>query len=175
VPTSYSVEVSSSTSSAPYRFLNPVNTNRIKRPLPINPTTRSETSTVTIPFFNLPTTRGDDTANAVASSSAIPSQPSQNQQNQSSDEYQNMTYGSGKPSWSRGGDIEDGNSGLNRRNNASGNGGGGSYQRGEGAGSNYQPPQVKGTYAEQQTHVVEDTLRTHVQASIAFFFTFVDL
>lgn len=82
-----------------------------------------------------------------------------------------MAYGSGKPSWSRGGDIEDGNSGLNRRNNVSGNGGGGSYQRGEGAGSNYQPPQVKGTYAEQQTHVVEDTLRTHVQVSIAFFFT----
>ncbi len=76
-----------------------------------------------------------------------------------------MAYGSGKPSWSRGGDVEEGNSGLNRRNNASGIVGGGSYQRGDGAGSNYHPPQVKGTYAEQQTHVVEDTLRTHVEVS----------
>ena len=80
-----------------------------------------------------------------------------------------MAYGSGKPSWSRGGgDAEEG--GLNRRSNAgSGNNAGGSYQRGEGAGyNNYQPPQLTGGYAEQQTQVVEDTMRTHIQVRFTF-------
>ena len=81
-----------------------------------------------------------------------------------------MAYGSGKPSWARG-DVEEG--GLNRRSNAISAGAGGSYQRGDG-GYNYQPPQLTGTYAEQQTQVMEDTLRTHVQVSLKVFSSCVD-
>ncbi|KAL3783963.1 hypothetical protein HJC23_013343 [Cyclotella cryptica] len=79
---------------------------------------------------------------------------------------QSMPYGSGKPVWARN-DLEEGggNSGLNqRRNNTSGNSNG-SYQRGGDGGYQYQPPQLTGVkYAEQQTEVLEDTTRTHVQA-----------
>mmetsp|Transcript_24482 Transcript_24482/g.41922 ORF Transcript_24482/g.41922 Transcript_24482/m.41922 type:complete len:155 (-) Transcript_24482:268-732(-) len=71
-----------------------------------------------------------------------------------------MVYGSGKPAWGRGGDVEDG---MRQRSPNSGNSNG-SYQRGDYA-ANYQPPQLAtGTYAEQQTHVVEDTMRTQIQA-----------
>mmetsp|Transcript_24170 Transcript_24170/g.52130 ORF Transcript_24170/g.52130 Transcript_24170/m.52130 type:complete len:174 (-) Transcript_24170:170-691(-) len=90
-----------------------------------------------------------------------------------------MAYGSGKPVWSaRGGDAENGI--PNRRSNATNSGNSnGSYQRGEVSGgsggynsnnnsnnnSNYQAPQLAtGAYADQQTHVVQDTMRTHVQA-----------
>ena len=69
-----------------------------------------------------------------------------------------MVYGSGKPAWARG-DVEDGV--PNRRTNANSGNSSGSYQHDN---SNYQPPQLKGAYAEQQTQVVEDTMRTHVQA-----------
>ena len=78
-------------------------------------------------------------------------------------------YGSGVPAWGRGGDVEDGVP-ARRPNSNSGNSGGGSYQRGDnsgGGGGSYQPPRQQGTtttYAEQQTRVVEDSLRTHVQA-----------
>eukprot|EP00560_Eucampia_antarctica_P003186 CAMPEP_0197836492 /NCGR_PEP_ID=MMETSP1437-20131217/29168_1 /TAXON_ID=49252 ORGANISM="Eucampia antarctica, Strain CCMP1452" /NCGR_SAMPLE_ID=MMETSP1437 /ASSEMBLY_ACC=CAM_ASM_001096 /LENGTH=135 /DNA_ID=CAMNT_0043442707 /DNA_START=185 /DNA_END=592 /DNA_ORIENTATION=+ len=44
-------------------------------------------------------------------------------------------------------------SGLNNRHQ-------GGYQSGAGS---YQPPRVAGDYAEQQTGVVEDTMRTHYQ------------
>ncbi|KAL7523606.1 hypothetical protein ACHAXR_000253 [Thalassiosira sp. AJA248-18] len=79
-----------------------------------------------------------------------------------------MAYGSGKPAWARGGDVEDGI--PNRRSNANSGNSNGSYQRGGGESGGgqqqygYQPPQVTGTYAEQQTQVVDDTMRTHVQA-----------
>ncbi|KAL7507350.1 hypothetical protein ACHAXN_005332 [Cyclotella atomus] len=70
-----------------------------------------------------------------------------------------MAYGSGKPAWAQG-DVES-QDGLNQRRNNSGNNAG-SYQRGDGG---YQAPQLTGVkYAEQQTGVMEDTLRTHVQA-----------
>lgn len=72
-----------------------------------------------------------------------------------------MQYGSGKPAWARGGDVEDGV--PNRRGNANSGNSNGSYQRSEPEYS-YQPPQLKGAYAEQQTQVVEDTMRTHVHA-----------
>ncbi|KAL3823746.1 hypothetical protein ACHAXA_004839 [Cyclostephanos tholiformis] len=76
-------------------------------------------------------------------------------------------YGSGKPAWARGGDVEDGV--PNRRSNANSGNSNGSYQRGpESSGTsshfNYQPPQLTGAYAEQQTQIVEDAMRTHVQA-----------
>jgi hypothetical protein len=83
-----------------------------------------------------------------------------------------MSYGSGKPVWARGGDNEDGIP-VNRRsgnaihNNIMGDasiggtgGGGGSYQHDAG----YRPPQLGLTYAEQQTQVLDDTMRTHVHA-----------
>mmetsp|Transcript_10137 Transcript_10137/g.18299 ORF Transcript_10137/g.18299 Transcript_10137/m.18299 type:complete len:166 (-) Transcript_10137:158-655(-) len=82
-----------------------------------------------------------------------------------------MAYGSGKPAWGRGGDVEDGV--PNRRNNANSGNSNGSYQRaGESgayqyqsnANNNYQPPQLTGAFAEQQTQVVEDTMRTQIQA-----------
>lgn len=83
----------------------------------------------------------------------------------------NTMFGSGKPAWGRSGDDphnDGGESGLNRRNNAgSGNGSdaGGSYQRGGPDGNNnYQAPQFTGTYADQQTQVVEDTMRNQIQA-----------
>mmetsp|Transcript_27415 Transcript_27415/g.39253 ORF Transcript_27415/g.39253 Transcript_27415/m.39253 type:complete len:170 (+) Transcript_27415:75-584(+) len=83
-----------------------------------------------------------------------------------------MAYGSGRPAWG-GGDVEDG--GLSRRtphnSNGSINTNNGSYQQGGGGGrsyqSNYQAPQLSGTYAEQQTQVMEDAMRTHVNAETA--------
>lgn len=53
----------------------------------------------------------------------------------------------------------------NRRNNAgSGNSGASSYQRGEPSNA-YLPPQLAGgTYAEHQTGVVEDAVRTQIEA-----------
>ena len=79
-----------------------------------------------------------------------------------------MAYGSGKPTWARG-DAEDGV--PNRRPNSGSGNSGGSYQHGGSGGGDsygYQPPQVTGTmYAEQQSQVVEDTMRTHVQAETA--------
>ena len=76
-----------------------------------------------------------------------------------------MVYGSGKPAWARG-DIEDGVP-HNRKSPNSGNSSG-SYQRGGAVdgGNNYgyNPPQVTGTYAQQQTQVVEDAVRTQVAA-----------
>ncbi|KAL7552987.1 hypothetical protein ACHAWF_016227 [Thalassiosira exigua] len=78
----------------------------------------------------------------------------------------NMAYGSGRPNWARG-DVENG---VPSRRNVASPDSAGSYQRGGGGGggvvdSGYQPPQMTGTaYAEQQTGVVEDTLRTHIQA-----------
>ena len=84
----------------------------------------------------------------------------------------NMAYGSGKPTWARG-DAEDGI--PNRRPNSGSGNSSGSYQHGGGGGGDssysYQPPQpqVTGTmmYADQQSQVVEDTMRTHVQAETA--------
>ena len=74
-------------------------------------------------------------------------------------------YGSGKPTWTRGGDVEDGV--PNRRSKVNSGNSNGSYQRGPesaaGGGSShfsYQPPQLTGAYAEQQTQVVEDAMRT---------------
>ncbi|KAL9180223.1 hypothetical protein ACHAXT_008193 [Thalassiosira profunda] len=63
-----------------------------------------------------------------------------------------MAYGSGRPDWARS-DMEDG---VPARRHNSGNG---SYQH-----SSYQAPQMQGTYSEQQTGVVEDAVRTHIQA-----------
>ena len=75
-----------------------------------------------------------------------------------------MAYGSGKPAWARG-DVEDGVKRRTNGNNSGNSAGGGSYQRGGDNNNNYQPPQLTGTtFAEQQTTVVEDTMRTHVQA-----------
>jgi hypothetical protein len=75
---------------------------------------------------------------------------------------ESMAYGSGKPAWAQG-DVES-QDGLNQRRNNSGNNAG-SYQRGDGG---YQAPQLTGVkYAEQQTGVMEDTLRTHVQVRFA--------
>ena len=84
----------------------------------------------------------------------------------------NLAYGSGRPAWG-GGDVEDG--GLSRRTphnsngsiNNSNNNNNGSYQQGGGGRnyqSNYQAPQLSGTYAEQQTQVMEDAMKTHVNA-----------
>ena len=71
-----------------------------------------------------------------------------------------MAYGSGKPAWSRN-DLE--SDGLNQRRGGNNSGNSGSYQREEGG---YQAPQLTGVkYAEQQTEVMEDTMRTHVQVS----------
>jgi len=80
-----------------------------------------------------------------------------------------MVYGSGQPAWSRGSDVEEGG-GLSRRTPHNSNGSinnNGSYQRGEGGGGggyNYQAPQSSGGYAEQQTQIMEDAMRTHVTA-----------
>jgi len=52
--------------------------------------------------------------------------------------------------------YESGNSSEHRSNRYQA----GSYQ----ASGNYQPPVVKGTYAEQQNQVMEDTMRTHYNA-----------
>lgn len=85
-----------------------------------------------------------------------------------------MVYGSGKPAWAQGGDVEDGvprNRGGSPRSprgggdNAGSGNSSGSYQRGGDDGNyGYKPPQVTGNYAEQQTQVVEDAARTHVEA-----------
>lgn len=76
-----------------------------------------------------------------------------------------MAYGSGKPSWSRG-DFEDGV--PTRRHHSGNSAASGSYQHGAAGGetNNYQPPQLTttGKYTEQQTNIVEDTMRTHVAA-----------
>jgi len=67
-----------------------------------------------------------------------------------------MAYGSGAPSWSRG---RDNSSNVNNRFNGSS-----SYQAGGGIGGNtttdYIPPMVSRTYADQQTHVIEDSMKT---------------
>jgi hypothetical protein len=84
-----------------------------------------------------------------------------------------MAYGSGRPAWGGGGDVEEG--GLSRRtphnsngsiNNNSNNNNNGSYQQGGARSyqSNYQAPQLSGTYAEQQSQIMEDAMRTHVAA-----------
>mmetsp|Transcript_12820 Transcript_12820/g.27650 ORF Transcript_12820/g.27650 Transcript_12820/m.27650 type:complete len:161 (-) Transcript_12820:179-661(-) len=60
----------------------------------------------------------------------------------------------------------------NRRNTANSGNSNGSYQRNEQSGTyqhqqgtTYQPPQLTGgTYAEQQTNVVEDAVRTQIEA-----------
>ncbi|KAL7441576.1 hypothetical protein ACHAXH_010009 [Discostella pseudostelligera] len=70
-----------------------------------------------------------------------------------------MSYGSGKPAWARGGDNEDGVP-VNRRSPGIGGGSGDSYQNDVG----YRPPQLGQTYAEQQSHILDDTMRTHVHA-----------
>lgn len=83
-----------------------------------------------------------------------------------------MAYGSGTSFWARGAEPEDGV--PTRRNNTNSGNSHGSYQRGEsgahqysGNGNNYQPPQLTGTYARQQTQIVEDVVRTQVQAETA--------
>mmetsp|Transcript_19800 Transcript_19800/g.32468 ORF Transcript_19800/g.32468 Transcript_19800/m.32468 type:complete len:188 (+) Transcript_19800:162-725(+) len=82
-------------------------------------------------------------------------------------ENNKMAYGSGRPAWG-GGDVEDG--GLSRRtphnsNGSINNNNNGSYQQGGGGyQSNYQAPQLSGGYAEQQTQIMEDAMRTHVNA-----------
>lgn len=70
-----------------------------------------------------------------------------------------MNYGSGTPAWGQGG---------NTRNRMAAEGQGesnnhrqGGYQSGQGS---YRPPHVSGNYAEQQTGIMEDTMRTHYQA-----------
>mmetsp|Transcript_11954 Transcript_11954/g.16536 ORF Transcript_11954/g.16536 Transcript_11954/m.16536 type:complete len:150 (-) Transcript_11954:239-688(-) len=65
-------------------------------------------------------------------------------------------YGSGQPLWGKG-DKKEGNGGgqLNNRHQ------GQSYQKGT---SGYQPPVVGNAYAEQQTGVMEDTMKTHYEA-----------
>lgn len=111
---------------------------------------------------------------SVALPSSPPSESTHNTAN-------TMAYGSGQPTWSsRGGDVEEGG-GLSRRtphnsngsinNNNNNNNNNGSYQQGgnsSGSGynyqSNYQAPQLSGKYAEQQTQVMEDAMRTHVTA-----------
>mmetsp|Transcript_22167 Transcript_22167/g.53707 ORF Transcript_22167/g.53707 Transcript_22167/m.53707 type:complete len:166 (+) Transcript_22167:273-770(+) len=82
-----------------------------------------------------------------------------------------MQYGSGKPAWARGGDAENGVPKSRRGNNSTNSGNSnGSYQRGEGGSYGYQPPHQQPqmttgtTYAEGQTRIVEDAMRTHVQA-----------
>jgi len=68
-----------------------------------------------------------------------------------------MAYGSGRPAWGGGGDVEEG--GLSRRtphnsngsiNNNSNNNNNGSYQQGGARSyqSNYQAPQLSGTYTK---------------------------
>ena len=70
-----------------------------------------------------------------------------------------MTYGSGTPNWGKGGNHYNMNDtpnqgGMNSRHQ-------GGYQ--SNAGGSYQPPRVTGNYAEQQTGVLEDTMRTQYQ------------
>lgn len=70
------------------------------------------------------------------------------------------SYGSGTPPWGKGQSGGDQPPGQQ-----DGKGYQGSYQQGSGAGAgSYQPPNVSGTYAEQQTQVMEDTMKTHYQA-----------
>eukprot|EP00567_Pseudictyota_dubia_P016272 CAMPEP_0197439626 /NCGR_PEP_ID=MMETSP1175-20131217/6332_1 /TAXON_ID=1003142 /ORGANISM="Triceratium dubium, Strain CCMP147" /LENGTH=82 /DNA_ID=CAMNT_0042969573 /DNA_START=14 /DNA_END=259 /DNA_ORIENTATION=+ len=72
-----------------------------------------------------------------------------------------MKYGSGSPLWGE-------SDGLSSKQQGRGSGElknryeGKSYQNS--AGGSYQPPKVSGTYAEKQTQITEDTLRTHYEA-----------
>ena len=78
-----------------------------------------------------------------------------------------MVYGSGAPLWGRNGESltsqqqqqqqHSQGSTLNNRFQSSG-----PYQQGTVSG-NYQPPKVAGTYAEQQTQVMEDTMRSQYE------------
>lgn len=90
-----------------------------------------------------------------------------------------MEYGSGKPSWARGGgggdscDVEDGGIRTRRRSPVVGGGGTGSaasssyqqQQQQQTSNNNYQPPQlvVGNAYVEQQTNMIEDIARTNIQ------------
>jgi len=76
-----------------------------------------------------------------------------------------MAYGSGRPAWDEEGGLSrrtphNSNGSINNNNNS------GSYQQGGGRSyqSNYQAPQLSGTYAEQQSQIMEDAMRTHVAA-----------
>jgi len=70
-----------------------------------------------------------------------------------------MNYGSGIPVWGKGGNNRNiMNSEEQREVNNLRQGG---YQSGSGS---YQPPHVSGNYSEQQTGIMEDTMRTHYQA-----------
>ncbi len=70
-----------------------------------------------------------------------------------------MSYGSGTPNWGKGGNHYNMNETLNQGGMNSRHQGG--YQ--SNAGGSYQPPRVTGNYAEQQTGIIEDTMRTHYQ------------
>jgi hypothetical protein len=85
-----------------------------------------------------------------------------------------MEYGSGKPSWARGGggDVEDGGIRTRRRSPVGGGGtasSSSSYQQQQNQtnnnnNTNYQPPQLVGnTYVEQQTNMIEDIARTNIE------------
>jgi len=63
-------------------------------------------------------------------------------------------YGSGNPLW---GKEQEKKGGLNNRYQ------GQSYQK---DGSGYQPPNVGGTYAEQQTGVLEDTMKHQYEVRV---------
>jgi len=68
-----------------------------------------------------------------------------------------MAYGSsGTSGWDKsgGGNSNDDRHGLNNRYQ-------GGYQSSH--SNNYKPPAVSGNYAQQQTHVMEDTMRTHYE------------
>eukprot|EP00979_Chaetoceros_neogracilis_P001947 scaffold349_cov267-Chaetoceros_neogracile.AAC.42 len=60
-----------------------------------------------------------------------------------------MSYGSGSPSYQR--DEEKNRSGLSNRHSP--------YQN----STNYSPPPVSGSYAQQQTQVIEDSMRAHYE------------
>lgn len=62
-----------------------------------------------------------------------------------------MSYGSGSPSYQR--DEEKNRSGLSNRHSP--------YQN----STNYSPPPVSGSYAQQQTQVIEDSMRAHYEVS----------
>lgn len=65
---------------------------------------------------------------------------------------QHMTYGSGASPSYQGGEEENKNRhGLSNRHSP--------YQN----SNNYSPPPVSGSYAQQQTQVMEDTMRTHYE------------
>jgi hypothetical protein len=86
-----------------------------------------------------------------------------------------MEYGSGKPSWARGGggesDVEDGGGIRTRRRSPVGGGGGttassSSYQQQTNNNNfNYQPPQLVdgNTYIARQTNMIEDIARTNIE------------